>query len=644
MHAMCLILLTASVLEAQAVDPEVRRALDASGRVRVIVTLAAPAPRAVAPAVRRAAIRQAQEGVLGRLTATDFAVAHRFESVPGLAGTVTPGGLAKILQSPDVLRVDFDAPGYGALADSVPQIHADHVQDVDGFDGSGVTVAVLDSGFDSDHADLAGALAGEQCFCQGGGGCCPGGGSSQSGAGAAEDDQGHGTHVTGIITSNGVVASRGVAPGANIVAVKVLDSNNLFCCSSDVIAGLDWVATNRPDVKIVNMSLCTLATFPGDCDTTGVGFAWAPAINTLTANGVAVFAASCNLGLPNQMGLPACLANTISVGAVTKSDAVAVFSNSGPTLDLLAPGVSITAPYIGGGVASLSGTSMASPHAAGTAALLLDANPTLTPAEILNALKVTGVPLTDPKNGLTHPRIDAAAAVVGVTSCSNGAIDAGEECDDNNLIAGDGCSGRCKIEPCWVCSGEPSTCVTAPRGGCIAPGKSALVVKDQAGADKDKLVWSWLEGPATSHGAFGDPLGSDDYTLCVFDRVAGTPNLVLRARGPAGGTCAKGKPCWKQLGKAESPKGYRYLDRDLTPNGLSKLMLVPGLDAKSKVVVQGKGPLLALPGAATPATYFHQDANVTVQLLAGNGACWEAVFPASATKKNTAEQFKAVVP
>ena len=163
-----------------------------------------------------------------------------------------------------------------------------------GFNGQGVTVAILDSGVDTDHPDLADDLDGQACFCSslsGEGGCCPNGLSSQTGPGAAEDDHGHGSNVAGIVTSNGVRAHAGVAPKAKIVAIKVIDRNNRFCCSSDVLAGLDWILTNRPDVDIVNMSLGTFTTYSGDCDgASATTMAFSSAINALRATGVLSFA------------------------------------------------------------------------------------------------------------------------------------------------------------------------------------------------------------------------------------------------------------------------------------------------------------------------------------------------------------------
>jgi len=405
----------------QSVGVGVREALDAEGKVRVLVALKPPPDEARTLTARRSSVQAMQRNVLARVGPDMFEEVHHYESVAAMAGMVSREGLTELLANPEVTRIDLDAPGAGELAESVPLIRADLLQDVYGLTGAGVTVAVLDTGMDSNHPDLVNALVGEQCFCSGGGGCCPNRLPSQSGIGAARDDHFHGTHVTSIITGNGTVASVGVAPGAQIVAIKVLDRNNRFCCSSDVVAGLDWIIANRPDVGVVNMSLGTDATFAGDCDTaTAFTMAFADAINALTAKGVAVFAASGNAGLPNAMKAPACVAKAISVGAVDKRDVVAGFSDSGPTLDLLAPGVAITAAQRGGGVLTLSGTSMSTPHAAGAAALLYEAYPRVNPERLVDALKKTGVPVLDLRNGLTHPRVDAEAAFLSVEACDDG--------------------------------------------------------------------------------------------------------------------------------------------------------------------------------------------------------------------------------
>jgi subtilisin family serine protease len=399
--------------QRQTISDDVDAALRQAATVRVVVAMKAAVTGTLSQ--RRRQSSDAQSRVLAALPAKDFQLVRRFTVTPALVGNVTAAGLAQLRTDPNVARVDLDRGGTGHLSNSVPQINVPLIHQDYGVDGSGVTVAVLDSGIDTDHPDLVESLAGEQCFCSGNGGCCPSGGSTQSGAGAAEDDESHGSHVAGIITNDGVVAPSGVAPGARIVAVKVLDSNNEFCCSSDIIAALDWVANSRPDVRVVNMSLGTFATYTGQCDAAdATTMAFADVIDALTQNGVAVFASSGNGGLTNATSAPACVANTVSVGAVNIFNQVRSSSNSDLSLDLLAPGAFIVSAGLGGGTATKSGTSMASPHAAGTAALLLEAFPSLTPPQIVAALQATGLPITDPKSGITTPRIDAGAAFLSL--------------------------------------------------------------------------------------------------------------------------------------------------------------------------------------------------------------------------------------
>lgn len=423
---------SATSASGQVVAPEVSQALEKTARVPVVIALRGPtsppidsySPRQLTS--KMTAIAATRNKVLARLSSTDFTLTHEWEAISAVAGQVTSSGLAKLLADPDVLRVDLDTGGTGGLAQSVSLIHAD-VARQRGLTGRGVTIAVLDSGLDTTHPDLADDLLAEQCFCANpdGTGCCPNGSTVQSGPGSAEDDHGHGTNVTGIVASNGYLASTGVAPEAKIVAVKVLDRFNRFVSSAQVLSGLNWLIVNRPEVRVVNMSLGTSALFSGACDeATAFTLAFADAINTLKTRGVMVFAASLNNGSATLMSAPACVANAVSVGAVytadigpfsfgatcrdaaTAVDQVTCFTNSNSTLDLLAPGAPIRSTGLRGGTSIFIGTSQASPHAAAAAALLLQADPALTPEQIETKLKVTGVSVTDAKNGLSFPRID----------------------------------------------------------------------------------------------------------------------------------------------------------------------------------------------------------------------------------------------
>src|SRR5205085_11620768 len=135
---------------------------------------------------------------------------------------------------------------------SLHLIGADAVQ-ATGLTGKGVTVAILDTGIDRAHPDLSTSLAGEHCVVPPDG--CPGGVAAADGPGSAQDDNGHGTNVAGIVTGDGHIAPIGEAPGANVVAVKVLDSNGAYIDASQLVSALDWIATARPEVHVVNMSL-----------------------------------------------------------------------------------------------------------------------------------------------------------------------------------------------------------------------------------------------------------------------------------------------------------------------------------------------------------------------------------------------------
>jgi subtilisin family serine protease len=423
------------------VSPQVHEALQAQAKVSVIIALREPGALKARPidlpALRREA-GAAQARVLSALTAADFDLRYRYQALPALAGDITASGAEKLAAHADVLGIYADWQGQGALSQSVPLINADDVH-AQGYTGEGVVVAVLDTGLDTDHPDLSDDLLFEECFLAAGNDPrprCPNATGRQSGPGAAQDDNGHGTNVTGIITSKGTVAHLGVAPDASIAAYKVIDANNVFW-GSDVLAALDHIINNHPEVDVVNMSLGTWDRFAGYCD--NVYPPVTTAIETLRANGAITFASSGNEGDKGAMPIPACISSTVSVGAVYDSDlgrepdagtyrdlfggnwpacfdsptgpgVVTCFSNSDTPLDILAPGTQITSTGMGGSTSTYRGTSQASPHAAGCAALELDANPALTPDQIESRLESTGVALTDPGNGLTRHRIDCYQA------------------------------------------------------------------------------------------------------------------------------------------------------------------------------------------------------------------------------------------
>lgn len=417
------------------VGDKVRQALAQTGEARVIITLGDPVSLKASDADRAMAVNRSQASVLAQLTGSDFQLRHRYTYVPALAGTLSAKALSVLVAHPAVAAIQADEPGQGHLGQSVAALGANLVHANLGFKGEGIGVAVLDSGIDTDHPDLSDDLVAQHCFTQAN--CLPGNVNESNNA---EDQNGHGTNVTGIVSAKGVVSAPGFAPDANVIAIRVLDAENSGWLS-DWVAGLDWVRGQAAtyNIRIVNMSLGTYALFVGNCD--GDLPTVADAIALLNAQGIIVFASAGNQGSNNALGSPACNASVVAVGATydanlgrepdsgtyqtqfgpgwpncfdnsTSLQQVTCFSNSNNLLDLLAPGARITGPGLGGGLMTYIGTSQASPTAAGVAALMLQANPNLTPAQVEALLKSTGTLVTDPKNGLQFPLINAWSAVL----------------------------------------------------------------------------------------------------------------------------------------------------------------------------------------------------------------------------------------
>jgi hypothetical protein len=155
----------------------------------------------------------------------------------------------------------------------------------------------------------------------------------------------------------------------------------------------------------------------------------------------------------------------------------------------------------------------------------------------------------------------------------------------------------------------------------VASQKAKLHIRDRSRPDKDQLKWKW-SGAATTMADFGAPPVDTDYQLCIYD---GTSALISRATAPAGGNCA-GRACWR-----ETSSRFRYNDKELTPNGVARLLLRQGPDGKARITLLVKGFNMQVP--AMPVTQ-----PVTVQLKNGNGLCWEAIYSAPASR-NDGGQF-----
>ncbi|NUT18683.1 MAG: S8 family serine peptidase [Hamadaea sp.] len=306
---------------------------------------------------------------------------------------VLKGGLAKVWLDG---RVQAD------LKESVPQIGAPTAWAA-GYDGKGVKVAVLDTGVDVTHPDLAGQIDEKVSFV-------PGEDTS--------DVNGHGTHVVSTIVGTGAASGgvyKGVAPGADLIFGKVLGGAEGFGQDSWVIAGMQWAAESGADV--VSMSL-------GDSLPSDGSDPMSMAVNTLTEQYGSLFViASGNAG-PETIAAPGAAAAALTVGAVDKKDRLASFSSTGPLTitgaikpDISAPGVDITAARSqqmtsgSGWYRTISGTSMATPHVAGAAAILAQRHPDWSAARLKDALMSSSKGLAYSPYQVGTGRVDVAAAI-----------------------------------------------------------------------------------------------------------------------------------------------------------------------------------------------------------------------------------------
>jgi subtilisin family serine protease len=334
----------------------------------------------------------AQSASLRRFRTDAAAIAivrHEYSRAwPGAAVELRSGQSVESLKRlPNVAAVYPDSEVVAYAGDAAAGSTAMHVRRVStNANGSGIVVAVLDTGIDGTHPALAGKVIGGHDFI-----------NDDS---DAMDDHGHGTHVAGIIAAQSPVVT-GVAPGAKLLAYKVLNADGRGTVSA-VLAAIERALDPNGDgnpadhADIINLSLGDRG-HPDD--------PMARAVDNAVALGVVVCVAAGNDGAFHRIGTPAGAANAITVGAsATEGDTtvLAFFSSRGPATgtaaikpDLIAPGRDIYSSGLNHGYITLSGTSMATPYVAGLAALLLEEHPEWTPARIKSALVTTAQPVDE---------------------------------------------------------------------------------------------------------------------------------------------------------------------------------------------------------------------------------------------------------
>jgi subtilisin family serine protease len=354
-------------------------------------------------------VRHKPQVFMAQRAVTDAQVTHSLKRFPFTALRVRPGDIDALSRDDTVEYIWPDLPVHTCLDVSVPRIQVPSVWDA-GFRGEGIRIGIVDTGIDPSHDDFEGRVVAMTSYVGGDG----------------TDDNGHGTHVASIAAGTGAASGgtyKGVAPGASLYTAKVLDAYGSGTMSG-VMAGIEWAVDQS--VHVINLSLGS----DGPCDGTD-------ALSTLCDEvvqqfGIVVCAAAGNAGPgASTVGSPGCARWVITIGAVDDADNVTNFSSRGPTSDgrvkpdIVFPGAGIVAAQADGtalgtvvapGYVELSGTSMATPHAAGSVALLLQAKPNLTPNQVKWALMTTALELGENPNAQGSGRSDVFAAYQKIIS------------------------------------------------------------------------------------------------------------------------------------------------------------------------------------------------------------------------------------
>ncbi|MCB0108948.1 MAG: S8 family serine peptidase, partial [Caldilineaceae bacterium] len=380
----------------------------------------------------------AQDALLGRMAQYVLTNVKTFPYIPYLALTVhDPAALEALRNEPAVLAIEEDRLEVPLLTDSIPLIRADSAQSLF-YRGNGQVVVVLDTGVDKNHAALVGKVVAEACYSTTNAtfnstAICPGGTSSSTAnnAGlnctASINGCDHGTHVAGIAAA--------VAPDAQIMSMQVFsrmdDNSTTTPCAnsgrpspctqsfvSDQLSALNRVYALRNSFNIasINMSLGA-----GQNSSTCDNDSRKSIIELLRGAGIATVVSAGNSSYRSAMGAPACISATISVGATTKTDLVASYSNLSNLTTLLAPGSDINSTVPSNQFDEKNGTSMAAPHVAGAIAVLKQALPTVSVTQLRSALQSTGPLISDQRAGgtVSKRRLDVYSALCQLITCDS---------------------------------------------------------------------------------------------------------------------------------------------------------------------------------------------------------------------------------
>ncbi|MER5380213.1 S8 family serine peptidase [Streptomyces sp. NPDC002688] len=530
--------------------------------------------------------------------------AERTRSLPSIRGAAVAADKGRtfwraMTRQEGIGKVWLDGRVKADMAESNAQIGTPKAWEA-GLTGKGVTVAVLDTGVDSGHPDLAGRVAQTKSFIEGQ---------------EVADRNGHGTHVTSTVGGSGAAsdgAEKGVAPEATLAVGKVL-SDQGSGSESQIIAGMEWAARDV-HAKVISMSL-------GSTEASDGTDPMAAAVDTLSKETGALFViAAGNTGAPSSIGSPGAADSALTIGAVDSADEAAYFTSAGPRYgdnalkpDLSAPGVDILAARSqlvdgSGSYTSMSGTSMATPHVAGVAALLAQEHPDWTGTRLKDALMSTSKQLDASVYQLGSGRVsvpDAIAAKVTATGSADLGFH-GWPYEDNAPVVRTVTytnSSDAAVELTLAAEGAgegvatlADTTLTVPAHGSASTTVTGDGSKAPVGNTSGRIVAS-VDGRPVAHTAFGLVKEEERYTLTV--RVKDRD----------------GDPTAADLAVQQLARGVDPYPAHVGDSGTLKLRLTPGTYSLTSFLdVRGShgADSLGLGFLAAPQITLDQDREVTL--------------------------------